>query len=133
MAESTPTPTPGVKMNYLIKARPTTSREELVAHWFANHMPIVIAAQCGFCTSGMILAAKALGLPDLDASLTGPTAVIVGAALWLRGHDLGRRPMHADEAIRGLCRGLLTRDPRMVERKKYGRAKARRSFQFSKR
>ena len=29
--------------------------------------------------------------------------------------------------------GLLTRDPRMVERKKYGRRKARRAFQFSKR
>ena len=29
--------------------------------------------------------------------------------------------------------GFLTRDPRAVERKKYGRAKARRSFQFSKR
>jgi small subunit ribosomal protein S9 len=29
--------------------------------------------------------------------------------------------------------GFLTRDPRVVERKKYGRAKARRSFQFSKR
>ena len=29
--------------------------------------------------------------------------------------------------------GFLTRDPRVVERKKYGKAKARRSFQFSKR
>ncbi|MEX2644612.1 MAG: 30S ribosomal protein S9 [Acetobacterales bacterium] len=29
--------------------------------------------------------------------------------------------------------GFLTRDPRTVERKKYGRRKARRSFQFSKR
>jgi small subunit ribosomal protein S9 len=29
--------------------------------------------------------------------------------------------------------GFLTRDPRVVERKKYGRPKARRSFQFSKR
>jgi small subunit ribosomal protein S9 len=29
--------------------------------------------------------------------------------------------------------GLMTRDPRMVERKKFGKAKARRSFQFSKR
>jgi len=29
--------------------------------------------------------------------------------------------------------GFLTRDPRVVERKKYGRRKARRSFQFSKR
>ncbi len=30
-------------------------------------------------------------------------------------------------------KGFMTRDSRMVERKKYGRAKARRSFQFSKR
>ena len=30
-------------------------------------------------------------------------------------------------------KGFLTRDPRMVERKKFGRAKARKSFQFSKR
>jgi small subunit ribosomal protein S9 len=29
--------------------------------------------------------------------------------------------------------GLFTRDPRMVERKKFGRRKARRRFQFSKR
>lgn len=29
--------------------------------------------------------------------------------------------------------GFLTRDPRMVERKKYGRSKARKKFQFSKR
>ncbi|MCP5029541.1 MAG: EthD domain-containing protein, partial [Actinomycetia bacterium] len=36
---------PGVKMNYLIKRRSTTSREELVANWFANHMPAVIAGQ----------------------------------------------------------------------------------------
>ena len=32
-------------MIYLIKRRPTTSREELIAHWFANHMPAVIAGQ----------------------------------------------------------------------------------------
>ncbi len=31
------------------------------------------------------------------------------------------------------ARGLLTRDPRMVERKKYGQPKARKRFQFSKR
>ena len=30
-------------------------------------------------------------------------------------------------------KGLLTRDSRIVERKKYGKAKARRSYQFSKR
>ena len=31
------------------------------------------------------------------------------------------------------AQGLMTRDPRMVERKKFGRAKARKRFQFSKR
>jgi len=37
--------------------------------------------------------------------------------------------------LRGVLKkgGFLTRDSRTVERKKYGRAKARRSFQFSKR
>jgi hypothetical protein len=38
-------PTPGAKMQYLIRRRPATSREELVAHWFAHHMPLVIARQ----------------------------------------------------------------------------------------
>ncbi len=37
-----PEPTPGAKMMYLIKRRPETSREELICHWFANHMPSVI-------------------------------------------------------------------------------------------
>jgi small subunit ribosomal protein S9 len=37
----------------------------------------------------------------------------------------------ARTALRGA--GLLTRDPRMVERKKYGQKKARKRFQFSKR
>jgi small subunit ribosomal protein S9 len=37
--------------------------------------------------------------------------------------------------LRGILKvaGFLTRDSRAVERKKYGKAKARRSFQFSKR
>ncbi len=41
-------------------------------------------------------------------------------------YDAEKRPILKKE-------GLLTRDPRMVERKKYGKRKARRSFQFSKR
>lgn len=36
---------PGAKMLYLIKRKPATSREELIAHWFANHMPGVIQGQ----------------------------------------------------------------------------------------
>ena len=42
-----PESTPGAKMLYLIKRKPTTSREELVAHWFANHMPGSSSASAG--------------------------------------------------------------------------------------
>ena len=40
-----------------------------------------------------------------------------------------------EPALRSIIKaaGFLTRDSRVVERKKYGRAKARKSFQFSKR
>ena len=37
--------TPGTKMQFLIRRRPDASRDELVANWFANHMPAVIARQ----------------------------------------------------------------------------------------
>ena len=48
---------------------------------------------------------------------------------------LARALCEFDETLRSKLRTeeLLTRDPRMVERKKYGRKKARKRFQFSKR
>ncbi len=48
---------------------------------------------------------------------------------------IARALITADPELRSALKaeGLLTRDPRMVERKKYGRRKARRRFQFSKR
>lgn len=58
---------------------------------------------------------------------TGQTgAIILGIARALQGMNSGWHTSLADA-------GLLTRDDRMVERKKYGRKKARKSFQFSKR
>lgn len=50
-------------------------------------------------------------------------------------HGLARALCQIDEANTISLRksGFLTRDPRMVERKKYGQAGARRRFQFSKR
>jgi small subunit ribosomal protein S9 len=60
----------------------------------------------------------------------GPTgqaeAIRLGIARALLKHDAEYRKPLRDA-------GLLTRDPRMVERKKYGRPKARKRFQFSKR
>jgi small subunit ribosomal protein S9 len=48
---------------------------------------------------------------------------------------IARALVQHNEELRSVLRtnGLLTRDPRMVERKKYGRPKARKRFQFSKR
>lgn len=50
-------------------------------------------------------------------------------------HGISRALLEADEAFRPLLKraGLLTRDPRMKERKKYGLKAARRASQFSKR
>lgn len=50
-------------------------------------------------------------------------------------HGLSKALTNFEPELRGVLKknGFLTRDSRTVERKKYGRAKARRSFQFSKR
>lgn len=50
-------------------------------------------------------------------------------------HGISRALTYYEPALRSPLKagGFLTRDPRVVERKKYGKAKARRSFQFSKR
>lgn len=50
-------------------------------------------------------------------------------------HGISQALTKYEPALRGVVKaaGFLTRDSRVVERKKYGRAKARKSFQFSKR
>jgi len=50
-------------------------------------------------------------------------------------HGLSKALTYYEPELRGPLKkeGFLTRDSRVVERKKYGKAKARRSFQFSKR
>ncbi len=50
-------------------------------------------------------------------------------------HGISRALTNYEPELRPILKvaGFLTRDSRVVERKKYGRAKARRSFQFSKR
>ena len=50
-------------------------------------------------------------------------------------HGISRALTYYEPALRPILKvaGFLTRDSRVVERKKYGKAKARRSFQFSKR
>jgi len=50
-------------------------------------------------------------------------------------HGISKALIAYEPSLRPVLKqaGFLTRDPRVVERKKYGRPKARRSFQFSKR
>jgi small subunit ribosomal protein S9 len=50
-------------------------------------------------------------------------------------HGLSKALTYYEPELRGVLKkaGFLTRDSRVVERKKFGKAKARRSFQFSKR
>jgi small subunit ribosomal protein S9 len=50
-------------------------------------------------------------------------------------HGISRALVNYEPELKPLLKqkGFMTRDSRMVERKKYGKAKARRSFQFSKR
>ena len=69
---------------------------------------------------------------DVYCTVTG--GGLSGQAGALR-HGISRALTYYDPGLRGILKvaGFLTRDSRVVERKKYGKAKARRSFQFSKR
>ncbi|MBH80857.1 MAG: hypothetical protein CMQ49_10160 [Gammaproteobacteria bacterium] len=61
----------GAKVMYLIKGRPESTREELVAHWFANHMPGVIASQARAVERGRLAARRYIATlfdPDRDGN-----------------------------------------------------------------
>ncbi|GAB4576512.1 MAG: 30S ribosomal protein S9 [Roseibium sp.] len=72
------------------------------------------------------------GQYDVVATVTG--GGLSGQAGAVR-HGLSKALTHYEPELRGVLKknGFLTRDSRVVERKKFGRRKARRSFQFSKR
>ncbi|MBP1850654.1 30S ribosomal protein S9 [Rhizobium halophytocola] len=69
---------------------------------------------------------------DIIATVTG--GGLSGQAGAVR-HGISKALTYYEPALRAVLKkgGFLTRDSRVVERKKYGKAKARRSFQFSKR
>jgi len=89
--------------------------------------------------------------PTLELAVQGPLRVageagrfdvrarcfgggIAGQAGAVR-HGIAKALVAMDQGLRGAMRkaGFLTRDPRVKERKKYGRKRARRGFQFKKR
>jgi small subunit ribosomal protein S9 len=79
-----------------------------------------------------LAAAKRTGQYDLTVSVAG--GGLSGQAGAVR-HGLAKALVNFEPDLRAVLKkdGFLTRDPRVVERKKYGKKKARRSFQFSKR
>ncbi|MGQ0676104.1 MAG: 30S ribosomal protein S9 [Rhodospirillales bacterium] len=82
------------------------------------HQPFLVSQRDGQC--------------DVVCSVAG--GGLAGQAGAVR-HGISKALTYFEPELRGVLKaaGFLTRDARVVERKKYGRAKARRSFQFSKR
>ncbi|MGH6702909.1 MAG: 30S ribosomal protein S9 [Bradyrhizobium sp.] len=79
-----------------------------------------------------LVAAARAGQYDVICTVAG--GGLSGQAGAVR-HGLSKALTYFEPDLRGILKkgGFLTRDSRVVERKKYGRAKARKSFQFSKR
>jgi small subunit ribosomal protein S9 len=79
-----------------------------------------------------IVAANRAGQYDIVATVIG--GGLSGQAGAVR-HGISKALTYYEPELRPALKagGFLTRDPRVVERKKYGKKKARRSFQFSKR
>ena len=79
-----------------------------------------------------LVASNRNGQYDVVCSVSG--GGLSGQAGAVR-HGISKALTYYEPDLRGVLKrgGFLTRDSRVVERKKYGRAKARRSFQFSKR
>ena len=73
-------------------------------------------------------------LGQFDVTVTVQGSGLSGQAGAVR-HGLSKALTYYEPGLRAVLKphGFLTRDSRVVERKKYGKAKARRSFQFSKR
>lgn len=73
-------------------------------------------------------------LGQFDVTVTVEGSGLSGQAGAVR-HGISKALTYYEPGLRAVLKphGFLTRDSRVVERKKYGRAKARRSFQFSKR
>ena len=94
-------------------------------HYFARPVLQMILRQ-------PIVAVARDGQFDIVATVTG--GGLSGQAGAVR-HGISKALTYFEPGLRTVLKkgGFLTRDSRVVERKKYGKAKARRSFQFSKR
>jgi small subunit ribosomal protein S9 len=102
-----------------------TVNDKDVATYFARPVLQMILRQ-------PLVAAERIDQYDIRATVAG--GGLSGQAGAVR-HGLSKALTYFEPELRAALKkgGFLTRDSRIVERKKYGKAKARRSFQFSKR
>lgn len=114
-----------VRLLFKAGSEPCTANGQGLKEYFKNDRHIIEIEK-------PLKIADRLGQYTFSANLTGGGMTGQAGALRLA---VARALCQADAALRPPLKkeGLLTRDPREVERKKYGRAGARRRFQFSKR
>jgi small subunit ribosomal protein S9 len=134
MAEQTKAPNflgTGRRKTAVARVRLATGTGKIVVNGrtFENYFP---AESLRMAASQPLTTTGTAGKYDAQVSVTGGGPN--GQAGAVR-HGLARALLAADAALRPLLKaeGLLTRDSRMRERKKYGQPGARKRFQYSKR
>ena|SRR5215472_2832965 len=134
MAEQTQAPHflgTGRRKTAVARVRLATGTGKIVVNGrtFENYFP---AESLRMAASQPLTTTGTAGKYDAQVSVTGGGPN--GQAGAVR-HGLARALLAADAALRPLLKaeGLLTRDSRMRERKKYGQPGARKRFQYSKR
>ena len=112
-----------------VRLAPGTGKIVVNGRAFENYFPT--EAQRGTVTQPLVLT-ESTAKYDVQVSVTGGGPF--GQAGAVR-HGIARALLRADINLRPTLKadGLLTRDPRMRERKKYGQPGARKRFQYSKR
>ncbi len=109
---------PGGEVGVTVNKKTIQEYFERADHWQAAQRPIEHVGKLG---------EYAIHVNVKGGGKTGQAGAI--------SHGLARALVKADESLKPSLKkaGFLTRDPRMVERKKYGQKGARARFQFSKR
>jgi small subunit ribosomal protein S9 len=143
-SEPTPSPTYTQKLDALNRAYATGKRKNAVAR-------VWLKAGSGKITINSKDFAQYFARPVLQMLLKQPLqaanrteqfdiqVTVMGGGLSGQAgavrHGISKALTYYEPELRGVLKkgGFLTRDSRIVERKKYGKVKARRSFQFSKR
>jgi hypothetical protein len=90
--------TPGYRMNVLIRRRPGVTRDELVANWFANHMPAVVKSMAGEALAGRPHATRYIATL-FDAPAHGAAAWDGIAQLWWPIHVPKPKEPHGTKPV----------------------------------